>query len=184
MSPPKPIPHRAPTSSVNQKPSTDNLTLPAGTVVTAWKGGAPAGPAEMAKITKGGFRALLSAGWYENYIAYGAQWPAYYALDPADFGGAQGNKSLVMGGELACWGEFVDSTNLISRVFPYGCAIAERLWSPHDVTNATLAAPRLHDHRCRMLARNLPAEPANGPSFCPTEWNPAYVPPFPVAGTA
>jgi hexosaminidase len=48
----------------------NNLTLPSATVVTAWKGGAAAGPEEMAKITTGGFRALLSAGWYENYIAY------------------------------------------------------------------------------------------------------------------
>jgi hypothetical protein len=61
----------------------NGLELPPATVVTAWKGGAAAGPEEMARITKGGFRALLSAGWYENYIAYGAQWPSYYSLDPA-----------------------------------------------------------------------------------------------------
>jgi len=106
------------------------------------------------------------------------RWPAYYALDPADFGGHSGDASLVLGGELACWGEFVDATNLISRVWPYGSAIAERLWSKKDVTNATSAAPRIHDQRCRMIARGLPAEPANGPSFCPTEWSPAYSPPW------
>ena len=156
----------------------NNLTLPPATVVTAWKGGAAAGPEEMAKITTGGFRALLSAGWYENYIAYGAQWPAYYVLDPANFTHFKGNASLVMGGELACWGEFVDATNLISRVWPYGAAIAERLWSAASVNSVDDAAPRLHAHRCRMLSRGLPAEPANGPSFCPQEWVETYTPPW------
>ena len=72
----------------------------------------------------------------------------------------------------------MDATNLVSRVFPYGCAIAERLWSPRNVTSAEKAAPRIHEHRCRMLARGLPAEPANGPSFCPTEWAQVYTPPW------
>ena len=63
----------------------NNLTLPAETVVVAWKGGAAAGPDEMHKITAGGHKALLSAGWYENYIAYGSQWSSYYNLDPQNF---------------------------------------------------------------------------------------------------
>ena len=75
----------------------NNLTLPASTVVTAWKGGAAAGPGEMARITAGGYRALLSAGWYENYIDYGAIWPQYYVLDPANFTGSDAQKKLVMG---------------------------------------------------------------------------------------
>ena len=155
----------------------NNLTLPSETVVCAWKGGAASGPAEMGRITSGGFRALLSAGWYENYIAYGAQWPSYYALDPSNFTGP-GNAALVMGGELACWGEYVDSTNVISRVFPYGCAIAERLWSAESVRDVADAAPRLHAHRCRMISRGLTPEPANGPSFCPQEYIPTYAPPW------
>ena len=155
----------------------NNLTLPEGTVVTAWKGGAAAGPAEMAKITSRGLRALLSAGWYLNYIAYGAQWAIDYPLDPQNMTSG-GDDSLVMGGELAVWGEFVDATNVINRIFPYGNAIGERLWSAKSVQNITDAGIRLHTLRCRYLARNIPAEVANGPSFCPQEFNPSYIPPW------
>ena len=155
----------------------NNLTLPEGTVVTAWKGGAAAGPAEMSKITSRGYGALLSAGWYENYISYGAQWPLYYPLDPMNMTSG-GNDSLVMGGELCVWGEYVDSSNIIGRIFPYGNAIGERLWSAQSVQNISDAAIRLHSLRCRYLSRQIPCEVANGPSFCPVEYNPPYNPPF------
>ena len=66
----------------------------------------------------------------------------------------------------------------MSRVFPFACAIAERLWSDATVNNVTEAAPRLHAQRCRMIARGLPAEVANGPSFCPQELDVVYTPPW------
>ena len=155
----------------------NNLTLPEGTVVTAWKGGAAAGPAEMAKITGKGFGALLSAGWYENYIAYGSQWPLYYPLDPMNMT-MGGDPSLALGGELAVWGEFIDATNIIGRIFPYGNAIGERLWSAKTVQNISDAALRLHSLRCMYLSRQIPVEVANGPSFCPIEYNSPYNPPW------
>lgn len=149
-------------------------------MVNAWKGGSTAsGLAEMARITAAGYSAVLSAGWYLNYISYGETWTTYYAADPTNFTGTPAQKALVEGGELCMWGEYVDSTNVISRVWPFGAAVMERLWSPKSTTDVGDASDRLHVHECRMKARGLPVEPADGPSWCPTEYVMPYSPPFP-----
>ena len=60
----------------------------------------------------------------------------------------------------------------IENFRPRASAVAERLWSAaENTTDADKAWPRLHEHRCRMLARGYRPEPINGPSFCPTEWD-------------
>jgi hexosaminidase len=87
-------------------------------------------------------------------------------------------KALVQGGEFALWGEFIDSTNLISRGFPMGCAVGERLWSAKEVTSLPDARVRLGGHTCRLLARGVPAEPPSGPSSCAVEFPFVYTPPF------
>jgi hexosaminidase len=75
------------------------------------------------------------------------------------------------------WGEWVDSTNLQSRTWPRGSAVAERLWSAATVTDPVDAAARLEVHRCRLLARGITAEPI-GPSYCVQEFEPPYAPPW------
>lgn len=76
------------------------------------------------------------------------------------------------------WAEYVDSTNLISRLWPRSCAVSERLWSDASVRDVTDAGIRLNSHRCRMIRRGIRAEPFNGSSFCEQEFPEDYKPPF------
>lgn len=161
----------------------NGLNIKPDTVVHAWKGGSTAaGLAELQRITAAGYRGILSAGWYLNYVAYGPTWKTYYTADPQNFTGTPQQKALVMGGEAALWAEYVDDNNAVSRFWPFGAAVAERLWSPASVTDIDDATNRIADHTCRMKARGLYVEPANGPSYCPWEIVPPYVPPFDING--
>ena len=55
---------------------------------------------------------------------------------------------------------------------PRASAVAERLWSPPEQTaDPAVAWPRLHEHRCRMIARGYRTEPINGPDYCSYEWD-------------
>lgn len=127
--------------------------------------------AEMEKVTAQGFRALLSSPWYINLGGYaGDDWALYYAVEPLSFKGSRQQHDLVMGGEACMWGEFVDATNSMSATWPRAAAVAERLWSDQHVRDRHDAEERLHKHRCRMLARGLPAQPL-GPGFCPQDFN-------------
>ncbi|KAL4440050.1 hypothetical protein ABPG75_003051 [Micractinium tetrahymenae] len=124
---------------------------------------------ELATITKAGYDAILSAPWYLNLGCYATQdWQKYYAADPHDFKGSMEQRDHVLGGEACAWGEFIDAVNSVNRVWPRAAAVAERLWSPADVTDVQDAAVRLADVRCRMLSRGVAAQ-SMGPGFCPGE---------------
>lgn len=72
---------------------------------------------EMQDITRAGFRALLSAPWYLNRVKYGPDWKDMYKVEPLAFHGTPEQKALVIGGEACMWGEYVDSTNLVPRLW-------------------------------------------------------------------
>ena len=76
-----------------------------------------------------------------------------------------------MGGAATMWTEYVDAVSLIPRTFPRASTVAERLWSAREINDATLAAPRLEEHRCRLLRRGFPVDPSNGVNFCEQEWD-------------
>ncbi|KAI8499287.1 hypothetical protein Bbelb_230510 [Branchiostoma belcheri] len=118
------------------------------TIVHVWKWNHTR---ELARVTQAGYKALLSSCWYLNHISYGQDWPQYYGCDPQDFQGTQQQKDLVLGGEACLWGEWVDSTNFVPRMWPRASAVAERLWSPQSVTDSAAASPRMEEHRCRMV---------------------------------
>jgi hexosaminidase len=124
----------------------------------------------------------MSSGWYINYEAYvnGGQWQQYYTLDPTNFTSDPAQQALVLGGEFSLWAEFIDSTNLLSRGWPSGAAVAERLWSSATVNSLADATVRIQGHTCRLVARGIAAEPPSGPSFCFTEYAFSYSPPYTV----
>jgi hexosaminidase len=72
----------------------------------------------------------------------------------------------VLGGQACQWSEGINVHNFDARTWTNAAAVAERLWSPRNMSDPETASPRLIDHICRMNARGLDANPIE-PSFCP-----------------
>lgn len=113
--------------------------LPKDIVVQSWRG-----QDSLAKAAEQGYRGLLSYGYYLDLM-----WPAerHYAVDPMS--GAAANltpeqKRLILGGESAQWAEWVTPENIDSHIWPRNAVIAERLWSPQNVTDVNSMYSRMH----------------------------------------
>jgi hexosaminidase len=112
--------------------------LPKNIVVQSWRG-----QQSLATEAQQGYRGLLSYGYYVDLM-----WPAarHYAVDP--MGGAAANltpeeKARILGGESCQWAEWVTPENIDSHIWPRNAAIAERLWSPQEVTDVASMYRRL-----------------------------------------
>lgn len=159
------ITNRLNASSIVWQEVFDNgVRLPSDTVVHLWT---KSQKEELSKVTKAGHRALLSTCWYLDHLESGGDWQKFYMCDPHDFDGTDEDKKRVIGGEACMWGEVVDETNIHSRVWPRASATAEKLWSSIVTPRLEEAAHRLEEHTCRMKRRGIPAQPPNGPGFCP-----------------
>ncbi|HVN19241.1 MAG TPA: family 20 glycosylhydrolase [Dongiaceae bacterium] len=113
--------------------------LPKTIVIQSWRG-----QQSLAEAAQQGYRGLLSYGYYVDLM-----WPAarHYAIDPMS--GAAANltpeqKALILGGESCQWAEWVTPENIESHIWPRNAAIAERLWSPQDVTDVNSMYTRMH----------------------------------------
>lgn len=113
--------------------------LPKTIVVQSWRG-----QDSLAAAAKQGYSGILSYGYYVDLM-----WPAarHYAVDPMSGGAASltpEQKALILGGEACQWAEWVTPENIDSHIWPRSAAIAERFWSPQDVTDVNSMYARMH----------------------------------------
>lgn len=118
--------------------------LPTDSVVQSWRG-----MASLAEAAQRGYSAILSHGYYLNYLL-SAEW--HYAIDPLPENTALTPEARrrILGGEACMWGEWVTAETIDSRLWPRAAAIAERLWSPRDIRDV----PDMY-RRLAIISRRL-----------------------------
>ena len=106
-----------------------NPALPKDTVVESWQGAE-----SLSVAAKAGYYGILAAPYYLDKMF---KTTSYYAADPLpagnDLNAAQA--AHILGGEVCVWGELVSEENIESRTWPYAAVVAERLWSPREVSD-------------------------------------------------
>jgi hexosaminidase len=104
--------------------------LPSSIVIQSWRG-----QKSLADTVREGRRGILSWGYYLDHLETAGQ---HYGVDPLG-GQATGltpeEAARVLGGEACMWAEYVSDETVDSRIWPRAAAIAERLWSPKEVTD-------------------------------------------------
>jgi hexosaminidase len=109
-------------------------------VIQSWRG-----QAALADAARKGYRGILSFGYYLDHMN-----PAsfHYANDPQLDGE---DSTRILGGEACMWSEYASAETIDSRIWPRAAAIAERLWSPKELTSVASMYDRL-DAVSRVLA--------------------------------
>lgn len=112
--------------------------IPKDVVIQSWRG-----QKSLADAAQQGYRGILSSGYYLDLISPTS---AHYAVDP--FTGptaslSDADKQKILGGEACMWAEYVSPENVDSRIWPRMAAIAERMWSPQNVTDINSMYQRL-----------------------------------------
>ncbi len=117
--------------------------LPKTIVIHSWRG-----QASLAAAAKQGYSGLLSFGYYLDLM-----WPAarHYAVDPMTMTTTDAaatltpeEKGRILGGESCQWAEWVTPENIDSHIWPRNAVIAERLWSPQNVTDVASMYARMN----------------------------------------
>jgi hexosaminidase len=144
--------------------------LPTDAVIHSWRG-----PASLAEAARKGYHGILSAGYYIDLIFPASE---HYLADPIPQNTTLTTEETkyVLGGEATMWGEWVSPETIDSRIWPRTAAIAERLWSPRNVTDVEDMYRRLsvisrqleelgltHEKNYGMLLRRLAASDNTGP---------------------
>jgi hexosaminidase len=147
-----------------------NPELPADTVIQSWRG-----QESLAAAAQKGYRGILSFGYYLDYLKPAA---VHYAVDPLGAAGKLDRDQIarILGGEACLWSEYMSPETVDSRIWPRMAAIAERLWSPAQVSDIDAMYARLssvsrvldfagvthranYAHMLDRLAGSLPPEP-------------------------
>jgi hexosaminidase len=119
--------------------------LPKTIVIQSWRG-----QQSLADAARQGYRGLLSSGYYLDLMGSAA---SHYEVDPFANGAANlsdEEKQKILGGEACMWAEYVSAENMDSRIWPRAAAIAERLWSPQNVTDVNSMYARM-DYASKWL---------------------------------
>jgi hexosaminidase len=119
--------------------------LPKSIVIQSWRG-----QQSLADAARQGYRGLLSSGYYLDLMGTAA---SHYTVDPFADGAANlsdEEKQRILGGEACMWAEYVSPENVDSRIWPRTAPIAERLWSPQNVTDVNSMYARM-DHASKWL---------------------------------
>jgi|SRR5579871_1172457 len=104
------------------------------TVIQSWRGGA-----SMAEAAAQGYRSILSFGYYLDALQPAA---VHYRVDPLAGVDAR-TVPHILGAEACMWSEYVSAETVDSRIWPRMAAIAERFWSPREVTDTDSMYERL-----------------------------------------
>ena len=112
--------------------------LPSSIVIQSWRG-----QKSVADAARQGYRVLLSAGYYLDLMSPTS---AHYVVDPMSGDAANltdQQKRNILGAEACMWTEYVSPETLDGRIWPRMAAIAERFWSPQNVTDVNSMYARL-----------------------------------------
>jgi hexosaminidase len=127
-----------------------NPDLPRNIVIQSWRG-----QKSLAQASRLGFQGILSSGYYLDLMQTAAR---HYQVDPLTgetAGLSDAEKARILGGEAAMWTEYVSPETVDSRIWPRLGAIAERLWSPANVTDVADMYRRLAVMSDRLEAFGL-----------------------------
>jgi hexosaminidase len=119
--------------------------LGAGTVIQSWRN-----QAALADSVHAGYRGILSWGYYLDHLSPASY---HYGIDPQGGGAAQltpEQAKNILGGEACMWAELIGPETIDSRVWPRTAAIAERFWSPREITD-----PESMYQRMEAVSRGL-----------------------------
>ena len=107
-----------------------------------------------------GYRCLWSTDgvWYLDGL--GTTWQTMYKQEPCAEITEEACNTLMMGGGGEQWGETVDTSDLEQTIWPRMGAIAERLWSPRNISDPDAATARYSAFRCLLNRRAVRAAPA------------------------
>jgi len=118
--------------------------LPTTSVVQSWRG-----RASLDSAARLGYASILSSGYYLDHQRTAE---FHYAVDPLPAGGAltEEEAARILGGEACMWAEHVGPETIDSRIWPRAAAIAERLWSPREITDVSDMYRRLEAAGARL----------------------------------
>ncbi len=144
--------------------------LPKDVVIHSWRG-----QSALAEAARKGYEGVLSNGYYIDLIFPTSQ---HYLNDPLPAGHTltEAEAARVLGGEATMWSEWVTPETIDSRIWPRTAAIAERLWSPREITDVEDMYRRLavtsvrleelgllHERNQAMMLRRLVQGRETGP---------------------